>query len=116
MSKNKKNTKRAKKTANEEVPIFDPSEQYFEPVSFVDEDVYTESYNEKDVSPPTFDVGEVVQLNSGGQVMTVKDASDPNNVECVFFTSTSAFANQLSHEYFDSRMLKRSPTHVGTEW
>lgn len=59
--------------------------------------------------PPSneFDVGDCVQLNSGGPQMCV-EYIDSDSVMCVWFQAHSTQEHSLTRETFDSRMLMRN--------
>lgn len=57
-------------------------------------------------SMESFQVGDVVQLKSGGPLMTVQSISVPGFVECVWFPIFAG--SSLQKEVFLSSSLKRS--------
>ncbi|MBD8008758.1 YodC family protein [Acinetobacter pecorum] len=50
----------------------------------------------------SFNVGEVVQLKSGGPLMTVSETNDAGVVECTWFNSE----NNIQKQAFNQEMLK----------
>ncbi len=47
---------------------------------------------------PKFSIGDVVQLNSGGPLMTVNSSVDPTNIECAWFYDVANTMNAAFHQ------------------